>query len=140
MKQYLDVNMGFSRIESLAPEVLFAFVSLFPEEDIRRIEFQIFNGTVTRSHYFDEETYVNRSNFTVCGKRLANIRKALDNLEFNQINHVSLSIGEGYISCTLDALERKLFIGSIDLLDIAVVKGFCKEHDIRKATVNIRMD
>ena len=125
-------------IHPLEPKVLFDFVFLFPEEEIKHIHFEMYNGTETRTQELNGgDAYLERERFAVSGKCLNAIVRAFDMVEFNQIQSVRVEVGKKYTSYFLDALDRKATFHSLDHVDIATIKAFKEKNSIDKVTITL---
>lgn len=126
-------------IHPLEPEVLFDFVTLFPEEQIKHIQFKMFNGTATRSQEINGgDARVEREEFSISGKNMIAILRAFEMVDFNQIQKVTLNVGEDYTTTyILDALNREMTIHSLEHLDIDTIKTFKKKHSIDKVRITL---
>ena len=124
-------------IDQLTPDVLFEFAALFESSSITHVYMHMYNGTPNGMQKFSENSYIYRRKFTISGKTMQEIVNILEQVEFSQIERMEISTGEYHDACILDAVERKLVMNSMDMLDMEVVKAFSKKHKIREVKFTI---
>ncbi len=113
-----------------------AFVKLFDASTIHSIELKLYNGTTTRHEEFsDLGVTLTQTKFELTGKTLATIEKALERVEYNQIQGVSVTLMPTYKTCFLDMLSREVKFSGLDTLPLPIIQTFVKDHELDKVTI-----
>lgn len=131
--------MGFSIIPPIETDALFAFVLLFKQEEIHSLEFKVYNGTPSRVKELEGGVDMVQNSFQLHGKNLEQMTKALNQVDFNQIQRIQVVIqtGKRWITCSIDALNRSIDLGSMDILEYPILHAYCKKAGIEKLTITV---
>lgn len=125
-------------IHSLEKDAMIEFIKLFPSASIFAINISLYNGTETgRTEFEDLDVVVSHEKKKVSGKTLETCLKALDRVDYNQIQNVSVTVVPNFKTCSLDMLSRELTIQGEETLSLATIKRFSEQYDLRKTTLLI---
>jgi hypothetical protein len=129
--------MVMRTIYPLDINALRAFVSLFDASTIYSIELKLYNGTTTRSEEFsDLGVTLTQTKFELTGKTLATIEKALERVDYNQIQSTSVTLMPNYKTCFLDMLSREVKFSGLDTIPLTKIQAFVKEHELDRVTIH----
>ncbi len=124
-------------IYSLDINALRAFVSLFDASTISSIELKLYNGTTTRSEEFsDLSVTLTQTKFELTGKTLATIEKALERVDYNQIQSASVTLMPNYKTCFLNMLSREVSFSGLETVSLSKIQAFVKEHELDRVTIH----
>lgn len=128
--------MVMRMIEPLSEKQMLEFVRLFPAKNISSLEFQMYNGTATRGKELPGGVEFTNPEFTLSGKTLDAILNALKLVDYNQMQTITirLKLGDSYKTCSINAVDLEICIGSADLIDFKTLKKFCETTGIEKLT------
>jgi hypothetical protein len=130
------IKMVMRTIYPLDINDLRAFVKLFDVSTISSIELKLYNGTTTRFQEFsDLGVTLTQTNFELTGKNLATIEKALERVDYNQIQSASVRLMPSYNTCFLNMLSREVTFSGFDTIPLTKIQAFVKEHSLDKVTL-----